>query len=71
MMTIRTKRTSMGRVARESRLDARLTLHVADDTLQALAAWARTDGRTTAAQARHLIEQALAARGARLALTRR
>ena len=69
-MTIKAKR-GLGRAVQERGLDARLTVQLAKDTLDALAQWARVDGRTTSALVRHLIEEALAAHGARLAMTRR
>jgi len=51
--------------------EARLSIHFAEATLDALAAWARAEGRSTPAQARFLIEQAVVGRLDRLALTRR
>lgn len=56
---------------RTSAPDARLNIRIAEDMLDALGAWARADGRTTEALGRYLIEQAVMARGDRLALTRR
>jgi hypothetical protein len=66
-----TKAPTTGREAKSSSRPAQLTIHVAKETLDGLAAWARAEGRSISAQARHLIEQAVAARGDRLALTRR
>jgi hypothetical protein len=57
--------------AMERGLDARLTIQLAKETLESMAAWARVDGQTTSALGRHLIEEALAAHRARLAMTRR
>ena len=51
--------------------EVRLGLRLSKETLDGLAAWARAENRTPAAQGRFLIEQAVAARGDRLALTRR
>jgi hypothetical protein len=62
---------SMGRSGQKHPSDVRVTIRFATDTLEALAAWARFEGRTTAAQGRFLLEQAIAARTDRLALTRR
>jgi hypothetical protein len=69
-MTIKAKR-GLGRAVQERGLDARLTIQLAKETLESLAAWARADGRTTSALVRHLIEEALVAHRARLAMTRR
>jgi hypothetical protein len=69
-MTIKVKRGPGGAVQKRG-LEARLTIQLAKGTLESLAAWARADGRTTSALVRHLIEEALAAHGARLAMTRR
>jgi hypothetical protein len=69
-MTTKTKRSTR-RSGQETASDLRVTIRFAPDTLEALAAWARADGRTPAAQARFLIEQAVGAREDRLALTRR
>jgi len=51
--------------------EVRLGLRLSKETLEGLAAWARAENRSPAAQGRFLIEQAVAARGDRLALTRR
>jgi hypothetical protein len=59
------------REVRKSARDTRLSIVFAEDILNALAAWARTEGRSTAAQGRFLIEQAVTARRDRLTLTRR
>ncbi len=69
-MATKTKR-STGRSDQNTPSDLRMTIRLAPDTLEALAAWARTEGRTPADQARLLLEQVIAARGDRLALTRR
>jgi len=61
-----TGRLNQGRVP-----EVRLGLRLSEETQQGLAAWARADGRSTEAQGRFLIEQAVMARGDRLALTRR
>jgi hypothetical protein len=60
-----------GRPVQKRGPDARLTIQLPQAMLESLAAWARVDGRTTSALVRHLIEEALAAHGARLAMTRR
>jgi hypothetical protein len=60
-----------GRDVRKSTRDVRLSIVFSEDTLDALAAWARAEGRSTPAQGRFLIEQAVMARRDRLALTRR
>jgi hypothetical protein len=60
-----------GRTVQKRGANARLTIQLPKETLESLAAWARVDGRTTSALVRHLIEVALAAHGARLAMTRR
>ncbi len=52
-------------------IEERLGLRLSKDILEGLAAWARSENRSTAAQGRFLIEQAVAARLDRLALTRR
>ena len=64
-------KSATGREVRKLARDTRLSIVFAEDILNALAAWARAEGRSTAAQGRFLIEQAVAARGDRLALTRR
>jgi hypothetical protein len=51
--------------------EVRLGLRLSKETLEGLAAWARAENRSPAAQGRLLIEQAVAAREDRLALTRR
>jgi hypothetical protein len=71
-VTIATKtKQSRGGSDKERLSDVRVTIRFGRDTLEALAAWARAEGRTTAAQGRYLLEQAVAARADRLALTRR
>ena len=52
-------------------IDGRLALRLPDEILEGLAAWARAENRSTPAQAGHLLEQLVAARMDRLALTRR
>ena len=64
-------KSATGRGVRKPARDTRLSIVFAEDILDALAAWARAEGRSTAAQGRFLIEQAVTARGDRLALTRR
>jgi hypothetical protein len=64
-------RRPVGGKASESGREPRLNIHFAEATLDALAAWARAEGRSTPAQARFLIEQAVMGRLDRLALTRR
>ena len=66
-----TKKPVTGREARMPTGDTRLSIVFSEGTLDALAAWARAEGRSTPAQGRFLIEQAVMARGDRLALTRR
>jgi hypothetical protein len=51
--------------------EVRLGLRLSKEALEGLAAWAPAENRSPAAQGRFLIEQAVAARGDRLALTRR
>jgi len=62
---------SAARPVTQSTSGTRLTIDVTADVLEALAAWARFDGRSIEGQAQFLIEQAALARGHRLALTRR
>ena len=59
------------RAAQEHPSDLRVTIRFDRDTLDGLAAWARAENRSPAAQGRFLLEQAVTARGDRLALTRR
>ena len=65
------KKPATGRETGKSSGDTRLSIVFAKETLDGLAAWARAEGRSTPAQGRFLIEQAVMARGDRLALTRR
>ena len=51
--------------------EVRLGLRLSEEILAGLAAWARTEGRSTEAQGRLLIEHAVAARIDRLGITRR
>ena len=69
-MTVK-QRPVAARLVHQSTSGTRLTIDVTADALEALAAWARFDGRSIEGQARFLIEQAALARGSRLALTRR
>ena len=67
------KKLATGRQDRASAPGVRVSIYVAQDALTALAEWdpvRRPDDAGTASQARHLIEQAVLARGDRLALTR-
>lgn len=57
--------------AGKSTEDTRLSIVFAKETLDGLAAWARAEGRSTQAQVRFLIEQALGVHEARMAMTRR
>lgn len=57
--------------AQDGPSDPRVTIRFSPDIQKALAAWARTEGRSLAEQARLLVEQAVVAREDRLALTRR
>ena len=63
-MSMSSKSAELRPVVREQKVGERVTLYISQDTLEGLAAWARADGRTTAEQGRHLIEQAVTARGA-------
>ncbi len=65
------KKLATGRDAGKSPGDTRLSIVFAKETLNGLAAWARAEGRSTPAQVRFLIEQAVGAHGARMAMTRR
>ncbi len=69
MATAKTR--TMNRPGQTRAAEVRLGLKLSKETLEGLAAWARMENRSPAAQGRLLIEQAVAARGDRLALTRR
>jgi hypothetical protein len=56
---------------RDHEVEERLGLRLTKEISEGLAAWARAESRSPAAQGRFLIEQAVAARLDRLALTRR
>ena len=66
-----TKSRTMDRSGQMLAVEVRLGLRLSKQTLEGLTAWARAEIRSPAAQGRFLIEQAVAARGDRLALTRR
>ena len=65
------KKPATGRETGKSSGDTRLSIVFAKETLDGLAAWARAEGRSTQAQVRFLIEQAVGAHEARMAMTRR
>ncbi|NQW47283.1 MAG: hypothetical protein HQ464_05885 [Planctomycetes bacterium] len=65
------KKHATGRETGKSSGDTRLSIVFAKETLDGLAAWARAEGRSTQAQVRFLIEQAVGAHEARMAMTRR
>jgi hypothetical protein len=69
-MTIKAK-PRPGRSVQGRGRDARLTILLPKDTMEALAQWARGDGRTASELVRRLIEEDVKAYGDRLAMTRR
>ena len=62
---------TVARPVHQSTSGPRLAIDVSADTLEELAAWARFEGRSTEAQARFLIEQAVVTHVDRWTLTRR